>query len=93
MFFMYEIYETKERVMADNDAEAEKLRAFLRSNRTFFINLMGSPGSGKTSVLIQTINKLKEKYRIAVMEADVEGHSAAFRWLVSHGCGHDSQRN
>ena len=72
MFFMYEIYETKERVMADNDAEAEKLRAFLWSNRTFFINLMGSPGSGKTSVLIQTINKLKEKYRIAVMEADVD---------------------
>ena len=69
---MYEIYETKERVMADNEAEAEKLRAFLRSNRTFFINLMGSPGSGKTSVLIHTINRLKEKYRIAVMEADVD---------------------
>ena len=69
---MYEIYETKERVMADNEEEDEKLRAFLRSNRTFFINLMGSPGSGKTSVLIHTINKLKEKYRIAIMEADVD---------------------
>ena len=69
---MFEIYETKERVMADNEAEAAKLRKLLRDNGTFMVNLMGSPGSGKTSVLIRTINALKEKYRIAVMEADVE---------------------
>ncbi|MBQ1521235.1 MAG: hydrogenase nickel incorporation protein HypB [Erysipelotrichaceae bacterium] len=69
---MFEIYETKERVMADKEAEAAKLRKLLRDNGTFMVNLMGSPGSGKTSVLIRTINALKEKYRIAVMEADVE---------------------
>ena len=69
---MYEIYETKERIMADNEAEAAKLRALLRSNGTFMVNLMGSPGSGKTSVLIKTIERLKEKYKIAVMEADVD---------------------
>lgn len=69
---MYEIYETKERIMADNEAEAAKLRALLRENGTFMVNLMGSPGSGKTSVLIKTIERLKEKYRIAVMEADVD---------------------
>ena len=69
---MYEIYETKERIMADNEAEAVKLRALLRENGTFMVNLMGSPGSGKTSVLIKTIERLKEKYRIAVMEADVD---------------------
>ena len=70
--FMYEIYETKERIMADNEAEAAKLRALLRKNGTFMINLMGSPGSGKTSVLIKTIERLKDKYNIAVMEADVD---------------------
>lgn len=69
---MFEVYETKERIMADNEAEAAKLRKLLRDNGTFMVNLMGSPGSGKTSVLIRTINALKEKYRIAVMEADVE---------------------
>ncbi len=69
---MFEVYETKERIMADNEAEAAKLRKLLRENGTFMVNLMGSPGSGKTSVLIRTINALKEKYRIAVMEADVE---------------------
>ena len=69
---MFEVYETKERIMADNEAEAARLRAFLKENGTFMVNLMGSPGSGKTSVLIRTINALKEKYRIAVMEADVE---------------------
>lgn len=69
---MFEVYETKERIMADNEAEAAKLRKMLRDNGTFMVNLMGSPGSGKTSVLIRTINALKEKYRIAVMEADVE---------------------
>ena len=69
---MFEIYETKERVLADNEAEAARLRELLKNNRTFMVNLMGSPGSGKTSVLIRTINALKEKYQIAVMEADVE---------------------
>ena len=55
---MFEVYETKERIMADNEAEAAKLRKLLRENGTFMVNLMGSPGSGKTSVLIRTINAL-----------------------------------
>lgn len=69
---MYDIIETKERVLADNDAAAEKTRSFMKQNRIFFVNLMGSPGAGKTSVLIQTIRRLKDKYRIGVMEADVD---------------------
>lgn len=69
---MFEVYETKERIMADNEAEAAKLRKLLRDNGTFMVNLMGSPGSGKTSVLVRTINALKKRYQIAVMEADVE---------------------
>ena len=69
---MYDIIETKERVLADNDAAAEKTRSFMKRNKIFFVNLMGSPGAGKTSVLIQTIRRLKNKYRIGVMEADVD---------------------
>ena len=69
---MYSIIETKERVLADNDAAAEKTRSFMKQNNIFFVNLMGSPGAGKTSVLIQTIRRLKDKYRIGVMEADAD---------------------
>ena len=69
---MYDIIETKERVLADNDAAAEKTRSFMKQNNIFFVNLMGSPGAGKTSVLIQTIRRLKDKYRIGVMEADAD---------------------
>ena len=69
---MYDIYETKERITADNDREAEKTRQLLKEKKTFFINLMGSPGSGKTTILSETINRLKDRYRIAVMEADVD---------------------
>ena len=69
---MYEILETKERITADNDLEAAKLREKLKEKIVYFINLMGSPGAGKTSVLTHVINALKEKYRIGVMEADVD---------------------
>ncbi len=69
---MIEVYETKVRVTADNDAEAEKVRSSLREKNVFLINLMGSPGSGKTSTLVRTINALKEDYRIGVMEADMD---------------------
>ena len=69
---MYEILETKERITADNDHEAAKLREKLKEKKVYFINLMGSPGAGKTSVLTHVINALKEKYRIGVMEADVD---------------------
>ena len=69
---MYEIYETKERITADNDKEAEKSRAYLKEKNVFLINLMGSPGCGKTTTLVRTINALKDQYRIGVMEADVD---------------------
>ena len=68
----YDIIETKEAVLADNDAVAEKTRQFLSSNHTFLINLMSSPGSGKTTTLLRTIDALKDRYRIGVMEADVD---------------------
>ena len=68
----YDIIETKEAVLADNDAVAAKTRQLLSSSHTFLINLMSSPGSGKTTTLLRTIDTLKDRYRIGVMEADVD---------------------
>ena len=68
----FEILETKERVIADNDAEAAKVRELLKKHNIFLVNLMASPGAGKTTTLVRTINALKDKYRIGVMEADVD---------------------
>ncbi|MCI2154634.1 MAG: hydrogenase nickel incorporation protein HypB [Solobacterium sp.] len=68
----FEIFETKERVQADNAKEAEKVRASLKQHHTFLVNLMSSPGAGKTTTLVRTIRELKKDYRIGVMEADVD---------------------
>ncbi len=66
------IIEIKESVFADNDREAERVRAELKENKTFLMNLMSSPGSGKTSTLLRTIERLKDELRIGVMEADID---------------------
>jgi hydrogenase nickel incorporation protein HypB len=68
----FEILETKERVIENNDAVAEKVRKLLSEKNVFFINLMSSPGSGKTTTLLRTIDELGKKFRIGVMEADVD---------------------
>ncbi len=68
----YEIFETKERVTADNDRKADKVRSALTDRNVFLVNLMSSPGAGKTTTLVRTINALKDQYRIGVMEADVD---------------------
>ena len=69
---MFQIFETKEHVLADNAAAAEATRAYMKKNGTILVNLMGSPGAGKTSVLLRLIEQLGGAYRIGVMEADVE---------------------
>lgn len=66
------IIEIKQSVFADNDAQAERLRKELKSRKTFLLNLMSSPGSGKTTTLLRTVNGLKERLRIGVMEADID---------------------
>ena len=66
------IIEVKESVFADNDRQAEMLRQQLKQERTFLMNLMSSPGSGKTTTLLRTIEKLKPELRIGVMEADID---------------------
>ena len=68
----FEVFETKERVLADNDRAAAETRAAMAAQGTYLINLMGSPGAGKTSVLLRLIDALKDRYRIGVMEADAD---------------------
>ncbi len=66
------ILEIKESVFADNDRQADQLRAEMKDQGVFLLNLMSSPGSGKTTTLVSTINALKEDLRIGVMEADID---------------------
>ncbi len=68
----FDVYETKERITADNLKAAEEIRALLKEKKVFFVNLMASPGAGKTTTLLRTIEGLKNRYRIGVMEADVD---------------------
>ena len=69
---MFDILETKERVLADNEAAAALTRKKMEQSGALLVNLMGSPGAGKTSVLLQLIRLLKTDYRVGVMEADVD---------------------
>lgn len=66
------IIEVKESIFADNDREANRIRSKLKQERTFLLNLMSSPGSGKTTTLMRTIEALKAEFRIGVMEADID---------------------
>jgi len=66
------VIEVKESVFANNDARAQLLREELKQNKTFLLNLMSSPGSGKTTTLMRTIEQLKHRIRIGVMEADID---------------------
>ncbi|HEX3023198.1 MAG TPA: hydrogenase nickel incorporation protein HypB [Lachnospiraceae bacterium] len=68
----FRVLEIKQSVFADNDQQADQLREQLRSEKTFLLNLMSSPGSGKTTTLTRTIEALKEEIRIGVMEADID---------------------
>ena len=66
------VIEIKQSVFENNDREADRVRAQLKKEHTFLLNLMSSPGSGKTTTLKATIARLKNKLRIGVMEADID---------------------
>lgn len=75
----YKIIEVKESVFADNDREAARLRQELKQSGTFLLNLMSSPGSGKTTTLLRTIETLKAELCMGVMEADIDSDVDARR--------------
>ena len=66
------IIEIKQSVFANNDAQAEALRQELKQKKLFLLNLMSSPGSGKTTTLTRLAAELKERIRIGIMEADID---------------------
>jgi hydrogenase nickel incorporation protein HypB len=68
----FKVLEIKQSVFDDNDKQADLLRQELKDNKTFLLNVMSSPGSGKTTTLVRTINTLKEEMTIGVMEADID---------------------
>ena len=68
----YKVIEIKESIFADNDREADRIRAGLKAEKTFLLNLMSSPGAGKTTTLLRTIEALEKDLQIGVMEADID---------------------
>ena len=66
------IIEIKKSVFADNDEDAAKLRKELKGKGVYLLNLMSSPGAGKTTTLIGTLKRIQDKVRVAVMEADID---------------------
>ena len=73
------VIELKKSIFESNDRDADKLRSELKSQGVFLLNLMSAPGSGKTTTLIQTINRLKDKIKISVMEADIDSDVDAIK--------------
>lgn len=68
----FKVIEIKESIFEDNNKDAQLLRSELKEEKTFLLNLMSSPGAGKTTTLVRTIAALKDKLNIAVMEADID---------------------
>lgn len=69
---MFKVVEVKQSVFEDNNRQAQLLREGLKKDRTFLLNLMSSPGSGKTTTLVKTIDALKGQMKIGIMEADID---------------------
>ena len=68
----FKVIEIKRSVFENNDKEADRVRAELKKEKTFLLNLMSSPGSGKTTTLKATIARLKDEFKMGVMEADID---------------------
>lgn len=68
----FSVLEIKQSVFADNDKRADELRKELKDKKVFLLNLMSSPGAGKTTTLARTVERLKDEMRIGVMEADID---------------------
>jgi hydrogenase nickel incorporation protein HypB len=78
------LIEVKEDIMSDNDAVAKSLRARLSKEKTFLINLMSSPGAGKTSLILKTLEGLRNELRIGIIEADIDSMVDAEK-VAAHG--------
>lgn len=77
------IIEVKRSIFEDNDRDAERLRAELKEKKVFLLNLMSSPGSGKTTMLLALAEALKERIRMGVMEADIDSAVDAEKMMAA----------
>ncbi|WED24277.1 hydrogenase nickel incorporation protein HypB [Vibrio sp. JC009] len=68
----FKVLEIKESVFENNERQADLLREELKEKKLFLLNLMSSPGSGKTTTLVNTLNRIKDEMRVGVMEADID---------------------
>ena len=79
----YRVIELKQSVFADNNADADRLRRELKEKGVFLVNLMSSPGSGKTTTLTRLIDALKDELKIGIMEADIDSAVDAEKMAAS----------
>ena len=79
------VIEIKKSVFEDNEKDADALRKELKTRGVYLLNLMSAPGSGKTTTLIQTLNRIKDKVRVAVMEADIDSDVDAVKIVEATG--------
>ena len=73
-------------VFEENDKEADALRSYLKDRGVFLVNVMSSPGAGKTTTLISVIKKLSQFYRVGIMEADIDSDVDAVKVAKETGC-------
>ena len=73
-------------VFEENDKEADALRSYLKDRGVFLVNVMSSPGAGKTTTLISFIKKLSQFYRVGIMEADIDSDVDAIKVAKETGC-------
>ena len=66
------LIEVRENILSDNQDLASSLRTRLKRHKTYLLNLMSSPGAGKTSLILKTVERLKSRFRIGVLEADID---------------------
>jgi len=66
------LIDIRETVLSDNSDLAVQIRKNLKDNKVFMLNLMASPGAGKTTLIIETLRRLKDEYKLAVIEGDIE---------------------
>jgi len=78
------LIEVREEIHADNARAAQMLRERLAEKKTFLLNLMSAPGSGKTSTILRTIDALRNRFRFGVLEADIDSTVDAER-IAAHG--------
>lgn len=67
------VVEIKEDITSRNNAQAQSIKDELKAKKIFFLNIMSSPGSGKTTLIVNLVNRLKEHFKIGVIEADIDG--------------------